>query len=138
MLFLSVFAAALLASCDAFRLASSQHISLNPPGAHLFPDEGPVLPSFIQELVRTKRHSALELVRAQPHLVHDMGWPEIHEMSRSQNRMDSGNSSQVNPPASANQDVARAHVADVDENLDVEDEMEVRISTTNGSWLKLR
>lgn len=117
-------------SCDAFRLASSQRvIPLNPPAARLFQDEGPALPHFIQELVRTKRHSVHELVRAQPHLVHDMGWPEIHETSRSQNKMDSVNSSQLNPPPSASQDVARTRVASVDENLDVEDEMEVRINS---------
>lgn len=42
--------------------------------------------------------------------------------------MDSANSSQLNPPLSpASQDVASTHAA-VDENVDVEDEMEVRIS----------
>ncbi|TDH13572.1 hypothetical protein EPR50_G00034780 [Perca flavescens] len=115
---------ALLASCDAFRLGSSQRvIPLNPPAARLFQDEGPAQPHFIQELVRTKRHSAHELVRAQPHLVHDMGWPEIHETSRSQAKMDSANSSQLNPLPSASQDVARTRPT-VDDNLDVEDEME--------------
>ncbi|GAA6230634.1 podocalyxin-like protein 2 [Lates japonicus] len=115
---------ALLAGCDAFRLGSSQHvIPLGPPSGHLFQDESPALPRFIQELVRTKRHSVHELVRAQPHLVHDMGWPEIHEISRSQAQVDSANSSQLNPPSSASQDAARTRVA-VDENLDVEDEME--------------
>lgn len=121
-----MFFSALLASCDA---SSQRVIPLNPAAAPLFQDERPALPSFIQELVRTKRHSTLELVRAQPHLVHDMGWPEIHETSRSQNKMDSVNSSQLNPPPSASQDVARTHVAEVDENLDVEDEMEVRTSS---------
>ncbi|XP_056219470.1 podocalyxin-like protein 2 [Seriola aureovittata] len=115
---------ALLASCDAFRLGSSQRvIPLSPPAARLFQDENPALPQFIQELVRTKRHSVHELVRAQPHLVHDMGWPEIHEISRSQAQTDSANASQLNPSSSAGQDVARTAPA-VDENLDVEDEME--------------
>lgn len=122
----SLFSVALLASCDAFRLGSSQRaIPLSPPVARLFQDESPAQPQSIQELVRTKRHSVQELVRAQPHLVHDMGWPEIHETSRSQAKMDSANSSQLNPPSSASQGVARAHAA-VDENVDVEDEMEVR------------
>ncbi|XP_022076032.2 podocalyxin-like protein 2 [Acanthochromis polyacanthus] len=98
--------AALLVSCDAFRLASPLH-----------QDEGPAQTSrFLRELVRAKRHSVHELVRAQPHLVHDMGWPEIHETSRSQGKMESTNSSQLNAPA-------RTRAA-VDENLDVEDEME--------------
>nr|XP_046240995.1 podocalyxin-like protein 2 [Scatophagus argus]XP_046240997.1 podocalyxin-like protein 2 [Scatophagus argus] len=115
---------ALLASCDAFRLGSSQRvIPLSPPVARLFQDEGPSLPHVIQELVRTKRHSVQELVRVQPHLVHDMGWPEIHETSRSQAKMDSTNSTQLNPPSSVGQDTARTRAA-VDENLDVEDEME--------------
>ncbi|XP_050930608.1 podocalyxin-like protein 2 isoform X2 [Lates calcarifer] len=52
-----------------------------------------------------------------------MGWPEIHEISRSQAQVDSANSSQLNPPSSASQDATRTRVA-VDENLDVEDEME--------------
>ncbi|XP_051271146.1 podocalyxin-like protein 2 [Dicentrarchus labrax] len=115
---------ALLASCDAFRLGSSQRvIPLGPPVARLFQGEAPAQPHFIQELIRTKRHSVQELVRAQPHLVHDMGWPEIHETSRSQAKMDSANSSQLNPPSSVSQDIARPRAA-VHENLDVEDEME--------------
>ncbi|XP_073323718.1 uncharacterized protein podxl2 [Pagrus major] len=110
---------ALLSSCDAFRLASSQRvIPLSPPVARLFQDEGPAQSHFIQELVRTKRHSVQELVRAQPNLVHDMGWPEIHETSRSQAKMDSANSSQLNPPSPA-----RTRPA-VDESVNVEDEME--------------
>ncbi|XP_071329128.1 podocalyxin-like protein 2 isoform X2 [Trachinotus anak] len=115
---------ALLSGCDAFRLGSSQRIiPLSPPAARLIQDESQALPQFIQELVRTKRHSVPELVRAQPHLVHDMGWPEIHEISRSQAQTDSANSSQSNPSSSAGQDAARTAPA-VDENLDVEDEME--------------
>lgn len=120
---------ALLASCDAFRLAPSQQvIPLSPSVARLFQDEGPAQPHFIKELVRTKRHSVHELVRAQPHLVHDMGWPEIHETSHSQAKMESANSSQLNAPSPAGQEVARTRPA-VDENLDVEDEMEVRMSS---------
>ncbi|KAM9361338.1 uncharacterized protein podxl2 [Symphorus nematophorus] len=116
---------ALLASCDAFRLGSSQRIiPLSPPVARLFQDEGPAQPHFIQELVRIKRHSVQELVRAQPHLVHDMGWPEIHETSRSQAKMDPTNSSQLNPPSAASQEAAARTRPVVDDNLDVEDEME--------------
>lgn len=116
---------ALLTSCDAFRLGSSQRvIPLGSPVSRLFRDEGPAQQHFIQELVRTKRHTVHDLVRVQPHLVHDMAWPEIHETSRSQTKMDSANSSQLNPPlSSVSQDVASTHAA-VDENLDVEDEME--------------
>lgn len=126
----SLFPVALLAGSDAFRLGSSQRvIPLSSPVSRLFQDEGPApQPHFIQELVRTKRsHTGQELVRAQPHLVHDMAWPEIHETSRSQTqKMDAANSSQLNPPlSSASQDVVSTRAA-VDENLDVEDEMEVR------------
>ncbi|XP_029007008.1 podocalyxin-like protein 2 [Betta splendens] len=112
--------AALLVSCDAFRLVSSQRvIPFNPPPGRLLQDE--VRPHFIQELVRSKRHSLHALVRAQPHLVHDVGWTEIHE-SRSQSEMDPVNSSQLNPATS--QDVARTRAAALDENKGVEDEME--------------
>lgn len=117
---------ALLASCDAFRLSLSQRvIPLSSPVASLYQDEGPAKPRFVQELVRTKRHSVHELVRAQPHLVHDMGWPEIHETTRSQAKVESVNSSQLSAPPSARQGAARTHAA-VDESLDVEHEMEVR------------
>ena len=54
-----------------------------------------------------------------------MGWPEVHETSRAQAKIESANSSQLSKPPSANQDVARIHAA-VDESMDVEDEMEVR------------
>ncbi|XP_053171589.1 podocalyxin-like protein 2 [Scomber japonicus] len=118
---------ALLAGCDAFKLGSSQRvIPLSSPVSRLFQEEGLApQPHFIQELVRTKRsHTPLELVRVQPHLVHDMAWPEIHETSRTQTKMDTANSSQLNPPlSSANQDVASIRTA-VGENVDVEDEME--------------
>nr|XP_020443438.1 podocalyxin-like protein 2 [Monopterus albus] len=110
---------ALLTSCDAFRLAPSQHVI----PVSLFQDAGPAQTHAVQALVRTKRHSVHELVRAQPHLVHDMGWPEIRETSRSQNQMDSANSSQLNPASSANQDAVRTRTVE-DENLSVEDEME--------------
>ncbi|XP_008294058.1 podocalyxin-like protein 2 [Stegastes partitus] len=109
----------LLASCDAFRLGSSQQrvIPLSAPVARLLQDEGQARASrFVQELVRAKRHSVHELVRAQPHLVHDMGWPEIHETSRSQGKTESVNSSQLNAPARTS--------AAANDNLDVEDEME--------------
>ncbi|KAI4827418.1 hypothetical protein KUCAC02_030812 [Chaenocephalus aceratus] len=94
----------LLACCDAFRVGSSQRvIPLSAPGARVFQDEGPAQAHFIQELVRTKRHSVPELVRVQPHLVHDMGRPEIYETSRSKDKMESDNSSQINPPPPAGQ-----------------------------------
>ncbi|XP_069571439.1 podocalyxin-like protein 2 isoform X1 [Brachyistius frenatus] len=96
-----------LAGCEAFRLGSSQRV--------VPLDEA----RLIQELVRTKRSAVHELVRAQPHLVHDMGWPEIHETSRSQAKMESANSSQLNAPRPAGRDAAGTH-----ESLDVEDEME--------------
>lgn len=54
-----------------------------------------------------------------------MGWPEIHETSRSQAKMEAANSSQLNTTHSAGQDVARTHGA-ADESMDVQDEMEVR------------
>ncbi|MEQ2191647.1 hypothetical protein XENOCAPTIV_000557, partial [Xenoophorus captivus] len=115
---------ALLSSSETFTRGSSQRvIPLTPPLAPLLPSKGQAQSRLIQVLVRTKRHSARELVRAQPHLVHDMGWPEIHETSRSQTNVESANSSALNYPPSVNQDVARTHAA-VDENLDVEDMME--------------
>ncbi|KAF3856768.1 hypothetical protein F7725_017491 [Dissostichus mawsoni] len=115
---------ALLASCDAFRVGSSQRIiPLSPPGARVFQDEGPAQAHFIQELVRTKRHTVPELVRVQPHLVHDMGHPEIHETSRSQDKMESDNSSQINPPPPAGQEAVRTRPA-LEENVGVVDEME--------------
>ncbi|KAM6927301.1 uncharacterized protein podxl2 [Xenentodon cancila] len=113
---------ALLASGDAFRLGLSQHaMPLRPPAA-LFQDKSPAQSLLIQELVRMKRDSFTKLVRAQPHLVHDMGWPEIHETSGSQAKMELSNSSQLNAPHSGGQDVART--AAVEESMDVEDEME--------------
>ncbi|KAK1901112.1 Type 3 secretion system secretin [Dissostichus eleginoides] len=115
---------ALLASCDAFRVGSSQRIiPLSAPGARVFQDEGPAQAHFIQELVRTKRHTVPDLVRVQPHLVHDMGHPEIHETSRSQDKMESDNSSQINPPPPAGQEAVRTRPA-LEENVGVVDEME--------------
>uniref|UniRef100_A0A1A7YXE5 Podocalyxin-like 2 n=1 Tax=Iconisemion striatum TaxID=60296 RepID=A0A1A7YXE5_9TELE len=112
---------ALLVGCEASRHGSSQRvIPLHPPGAPLFGDETPGRSRFIQELVRSKRHSGSELVRAQPHLVHDMGWPEIRETSRSRTRVESANSSQLNAP---HQEVARTFAA-VEEGPDVDDVME--------------
>ncbi|XP_047204114.1 podocalyxin-like protein 2 isoform X2 [Girardinichthys multiradiatus] len=118
---------ALLSSPETFTRGSSQRvIPLRLPLAPLLPSEAQAQSRLIQELVRTKRHSARELVRAQPHLVHDMGWPEIHETSRSQTKVESANSSALNYPPSVNQDVVRTHAA-VDESLDVEDVMEQMI-----------
>ncbi|XP_017284763.1 podocalyxin-like protein 2 isoform X2 [Kryptolebias marmoratus] len=96
---------ALLVSCESFG-SSQRVIPLRPP---LFANRSPAKSRFIQELVRTKRHSVSELVRAQPHLVHDMGWPEIHDVSRSQTQVDSANPSQMKP--SAGQEVARPFAA---------------------------
>ncbi|AWP02232.1 putative podocalyxin-like protein 2-like [Scophthalmus maximus] len=119
---------ALLSGCDAFRLGSSQRvIPLAPPGGRLLRDESPAAPHLARELVRAKRHSVQELVRAQPHLVHDMGWPEIHEVSRSQTQLDANSSQSDPPPISAGLDVAGRTPGAVGENLDLEDEMEVRM-----------
>ncbi|KAJ4941254.1 hypothetical protein JOQ06_027540 [Pogonophryne albipinna] len=121
-MYLSLFPIALLACCDAFRVGSSQRvIPLSAPGARVFQDEGPA--HFIQELVRTKRHSVPELVRVQPHLVHDMGRREIYETSRSKDKMESDNSSQINPPPPAGQEAVRTRPA-LEENVGVVDEME--------------
>ncbi|XP_013870795.1 podocalyxin-like protein 2 [Austrofundulus limnaeus] len=103
---------ALLVSCEP--LGSSQRVV--PLWAPLFGNGGPVTSRFIQELVRTRRHSASELVRAQPHLVHDMGWPEIQELSRSQTKVDSGVPSQVK--SSASQEVARTFGPDVEDVME--------------------
>ncbi|XP_027859953.1 podocalyxin-like protein 2 isoform X1 [Xiphophorus couchianus] len=115
---------ALLSGSEAFGRGSTQQvIPLGPPPAPLLPGEVQAQSRFIQELVRTKRHSARELVRAQPHLVHDMGWPEIHETSGSQSRQEPMNSSAVSPTSAMNQEVART-LAAVDKSLDVEEVME--------------
>lgn len=120
----SVSPAALLCSCDAFRLGSSQRlIPHSAPGSGLFQDQGQVQPRFVQELVRARRQVTQELVRAQPHLVHDMGWPEIHETSRSEAKAETSNSTQFSSSAT-NQNAA--HHSVIDDNLGVEDEMEVR------------
>ncbi|KAF7664244.1 hypothetical protein LDENG_00182540 [Lucifuga dentata] len=111
---------ALLASCDAFRLGSSQ-----PSIPFSSQDEAPAQPHFIQELVRTKRHAGQKLVLAQPHLVHDIGRPEIHEPSRSQASKEAINSSQ----SSASQKIARPRTV-VDDNLDMVDEMERMVHLT--------
>ncbi|KAM4741910.1 uncharacterized protein podxl2 isoform 2-T2 [Anableps anableps] len=115
---------ALLSSSDALRRGSSQRVlPLRPQPAPQLLSEGQAPSRFNQELVRTKRHSARELVRAQPHLVHDMGWPEIHETSGSQSKLESVNSSALSTASAEDQDVART-IAAVDESLDVEDVME--------------
>lgn len=102
----SSFPVALLASCDAFKWGLSEHVEpLRAPAARRFQDEGQV--------------------QVQPHLVHDMGWANINESSHSQAKMDSANISQLNPTSSISQDVVRTND---DENLNVEDEMEVRKS----------
>ncbi|PWA24297.1 hypothetical protein CCH79_00019990 [Gambusia affinis] len=114
----------LLSGSEAFGRGSTQRaIPLGPPPAPLLPGEVQAQSRFIQELVRTKRHSTRELVRAQPHLVHDMGWPEIHETSGSQSKQEPVNSSAMSPTSAMNQEVART-LAAVDETLDVEEVME--------------
>ncbi|XP_029907416.1 podocalyxin-like protein 2 [Myripristis murdjan] len=125
---------ALLASCAAFRVSPAERvIPFSPPVARLVQDEGPARPRFIQDLATPERGlgSVRELVRAQPHLVHDISRPQIHETSRSQSKMDSANSSQSNPaPSSASQDVASPR-AIMDDNLDVEDDMERMVHLTS-------
>lgn len=79
-------------------------------------DSGPLKPS--QRSYRTKRHR--ELVRTQPHLVHNMAVPEIEESSHSNARV---NLSQLKLSATVGQDTVRTHM---EENLMMEDEMEVK------------
>ncbi|XP_070707714.1 podocalyxin-like protein 2 [Pempheris klunzingeri] len=112
---------ALLAGCDAFTLGLSKQVnSPKPRATRLLQDEGPARPRFIQEFVRTKRHSAQELVRAQPHLVHDMGRPEIHDTTPPRAGTDAANGPESHRPG---QDAARRQ-AGGDGEPEVVDEME--------------
>lgn len=102
----------------------TQHVSsLSLLSTSLFWRESPA--ESIQESARSKRHVVGELVRAQPHLVHDMGWPEIYHATPSQATMELANSSELNIPPSVTLDVARTR-AGVDGSLDKEEDVEVR------------
>lgn len=77
-----------------------------------------------------------ELVRVQPHLVHDMGRPEVQEISRSQPQMKVvANSSGANQPSAASESQGEARpsaaATAMDDNMDVEDEMEVKKNNNN-------
>lgn len=94
--------------------SSQRVIPLSPP---LFQGRSFSRPYFFQELVRTKRQSVHELVRVQPHLIHDMGWPDIQEVSQA--KKETTNSSQ---PIWSSYDGMTGY-----ENVDVEDEMKVSV-----------
>lgn len=114
-----VLVTALMCSCDAFRLYSSNRLlTLSAPGSGLYQDQGQLQSRFIQELARARRQVAQELVRAQPHLVHDMGWPEIYETGPSQTKIQTNSS--ITQPTNQN----AAHHSVMDDNQGVEDEME--------------
>lgn len=81
---------------------------------HIIRDSSPFVPT--QRSYRTKRHR--ELVRTQPHFVHNMAVPEIEESSHSNIRV---NLSQLS--STADQDAVRTRM---EENHEVEDEMEVK------------
>lgn len=115
----------LLSTCEAFRWDSAKLLSpLGSPVGKLLQYEGSGQDQLIQDssqlkpsqrLYRTKRHH--ELVRTQPHLVHHMAVPEIEESSRANARV---------RLSSVRQGAARTRV---EENLKMEEEMEVKIST---------
>lgn len=115
-----------MSSCEAFRWDSVQLLSpLASPAGKLLQYEGSAQDQIIrdssplqpgQRSFRTKRHR--ELVRTQPHLVHNMAVPEIEDASSSHTR---ANLSQLKLPTTVNQDR--------EESLKVEDEMEVKIVT---------
>lgn len=121
----SFFPLALFASCDTFKRVLSEHGALSSSVANFFQDEGPEHHQFFQEFVRTKHYSAKEIVQVQPNFVHTMGFQEVPEKPYSQDKMDSADVSQLNPTSSVSED--RAFAA-VDENLNVEDKIEVRMS----------
>lgn len=109
---------ALVCSSDAFRLGLSQRLApLSFGGSGLDQDQEQAYPQFIQELVRVRRQVAQELVRVQPHLVHDMGWPQMHETVRSAAKAHS-----TNETKETHQNTPHHRV--LDDNLGVEDEME--------------
>ncbi|KAJ0068969.1 hypothetical protein NL108_015451 [Boleophthalmus pectinirostris] len=108
-------------SGGAFRLDSSPRvIPLSFAGSGLDQDQDQTYPFFIQELVRARRQVAPELVRAQPHLVHDMGWPEIHETTRTGAKPEM--TSNHTEEKGTNQNAPHHRV--LDDNLGVKDEME--------------
>lgn len=119
----------LLSGCESFRWDSAKLLSpLGSPGGKLLQYEGSAQDQIIQDfspfkpsqrLYRTKRHR--ELVRTQPHLVHNMAVPEIEESSRSNARV---NLSQLKLSSTASQDTVRTRM---EENLKAEDEMEVKM-----------
>ncbi|RVE73344.1 hypothetical protein OJAV_G00049220 [Oryzias javanicus] len=106
---LSLFCVAVLLCCwGGLSLDLSQPAA--PPGL-LFWRESPKEPDFIQDSVRSKRRAVGELVRAQPHLVHDMGWPEIYRAAPSP-PTEPANSSRLNTPPSAPPDVVRTRAGE--------------------------
>lgn len=107
----------LLSSCGAFRWDPARPLSpLDPRGGRLLQFEGSAQDQVIQDsglrLFRTRRHQ--QLVRTQPHLVHNMAAPEIEESS--------------GPKAGGNRSSSLR--SQEDQNLQVEEEMEVRTSLT--------
>ncbi|XP_055077745.1 podocalyxin-like protein 2 [Periophthalmus magnuspinnatus] len=107
-------------SSDAFRLDSSPRIiPLSFAGSGLDQDQDQTYPYFVQELVRARRQVAQELVRAQPHLVHDMGWPEIHETTRTGVKPETSNHTEEK---GTHQNAPHHRI--LDDNLGVKDEME--------------
>ncbi|KAK7916315.1 hypothetical protein WMY93_012076 [Mugilogobius chulae] len=112
---------ALVCSGDSFRLAP-----LSSAGSGLDQEQDQSYPYLIQELVRVRRQVVQELVRVQPHLVHDMGWPEIHQSPRSQDQpTDTSNHTDTKD---TNQNAPHHRVWD--DNLGVKDEMERMVHLT--------
>uniref|UniRef100_A0A3P9ID82 Podocalyxin-like 2 n=1 Tax=Oryzias latipes TaxID=8090 RepID=A0A3P9ID82_ORYLA len=112
----------------ALSLGLTQHVSsLSLLSTSLFWRESPA--ESIQESARSKRHVVGELVRAQPHLVHDMGRPEIYHATPSQATMELANSSELNIPPSVTLDVARTRPG-VDGSLDKEEDVEHMVHLT--------
>ncbi|XP_072307852.1 uncharacterized protein podxl2 [Eucyclogobius newberryi] len=111
---------ALVCSGHAFRLGSSPRVfPLSFAGSGLDQDQDRSYPYFLQELVRARRQVVQELVRVQPHLVHDMGWPEVHETAWTLAKPETSNHTE---PKATNQNAPHRRV--LDDNLGVKDEME--------------
>lgn len=111
------FTVTLLSSCEAFRWDSAKLLQYEGSAQdQIIQDSAPFKSG--QRLYRSKRHR--ELVRTQPHLVHNMAVPEIEESSRSNARV---NLSQLKMASTVGQDRVRTHVED---SRKVEDEMEVK------------
>lgn len=124
--FFSSFPVTLLSSCEAFRWDSAK--LLGSPAGKLLQYEGSAQDQIIQDsapfksgqrLYRAKRNR--ELVRTQPHLVHNMAVPEIEESSHSNARV---NLSQLKMSSTVSQDRVSTHMED---SRKVEDEMEVKM-----------